>query len=569
MNNKLKNPAVWIPLTVALAFVGGMLSTKGLFVQDRSASGNNKLNTLLNIIGHEYVDAVDTDSLMETMYPQLLSGLDPHSVYIKAEDLEAVNSELEGSFSGIGITFNMLNDSINVLEVLSGGPSEKVGLLAGDRIVTINDSVVAGKKWSNEKVMSWLRGESGTKVRLGIRRSTSSELLPFEVTRGPIPVTSIDASYLIDDVTGYIRVNKFGRTTYDEFYTDMVKLRDAGAKRYVVDLRGNGGGFMEMAVMMANEFLPAGQLIVATHGRDESAESTAVSDGGGTFQNAELTVLIDEFSASASEIFAGAIQDHDRGLVVGRRSFGKGLVQRQMELPDGSAVRLTIARYYTPSGRCIQKTYTHGENLDYAHEIVDRYNSGEIFNGDSIKHDDSMIFKTDAGRVVYGGGGIMPDIFVPNDTAEITSYYLNVLNKGLLQKFSFDFTDRHRAELKNAGSVNAMLKVLPPDEELLVEFVDYAKSNGVPARWYYINISRKLIVKDLKALIARDVFGTSAFYKVNNLTDPTVVRALQEMRRGATRFPVGVSKAKPTAHLLWPEANYRMIPWTNKLYAVR
>lgn len=569
MNNRLKNPAVWIPLTVALAFVGGMLSTKGLFVQDRSASGNNKLNTLLNIIGHEYVDAVDTDSLMETMYPQLLSGLDPHSVYIKAEDLEAVNSELEGSFSGIGITFNMLNDSINVLEVLSGGPSEKVGLLAGDRIVTINDSVVAGKKWSNEKVMSWLRGESGTKVRLGIRRSTSSELLPFEVTRGPIPVTSIDASYLIDDVTGYIRVNKFGRTTYDEFYTDMVKLRDAGAKRYVVDLRGNGGGFMEMAVMMANEFLPAGQLIVATHGRDESAESTAVSDGGGTFQDAELTVLIDEFSASASEIFAGAIQDHDRGLVVGRRSFGKGLVQRQMELPDGSAVRLTIARYYTPSGRCIQKTYTHGENLDYAHEIVDRYNSGEIFNGDSIKHDDSMIFKTDAGRVVYGGGGIMPDIFVPNDTAEITSYYLNVLNKGLLQKFSFDFTDCHRAELKNAGSVNAMLKVLPPDEELLVEFVDYAKSNGVPARWYYINISRKLIVKDLKALIARDVFGTSAFYKVNNLTDPTVVRALQEMRRGATRFPVGVSKAKPTAHLLWPEANYRMIPWTNKLYAVR
>lgn len=569
MNNRLKNPTVWIPLTVALAFVGGMLSTKGLFVQDRSASGNNKLNTLLNIIGHEYVDAVDTDSLMETMYPQLLSGLDPHSVYIKAEDLEAVNSELEGSFSGIGITFNMLNDSINVLEVLSGGPSEKVGLLAGDRIVTINDSVVAGKKWSNEKVMSWLRGESGTKVRLGIRRSTSSELLPFEVTRGPIPVTSIDASYLIDDVTGYIRVNKFGRTTYDEFYTDMVKLRDAGAKRYVVDLRGNGGGFMEMAVMMANEFLPAGQLIVATHGRDESAESTAVSDGGGTFQDAELTVLIDEFSASASEIFAGAIQDHDRGLVVGRRSFGKGLVQRQMELPDGSAVRLTIARYYTPSGRCIQKTYTHGENLDYAHEIVDRYNSGEIFNGDSIKHDDSMIFKTDAGRVVYGGGGIMPDIFVPNDTAEITSYYLNVLNKGLLQKFSFDFTDRHRAELKNAGSVNAMLKVLPPDEELLVEFVDYAKSNGVPARWYYINISRKLIVKDLKALIARDVFGTSAFYKVNNLTDPTVVRALQEMRRGATRFPVGVSKAKPTAHLLWPEANYRMIPWTNKLYAVR
>lgn len=569
MNNRLKNPAVWIPLTVALAFVGGMLASRGLLIQDRSGAGNNKLNTLLNIIGHEYVDAVDTDSLMETMYPQLLSGLDPHSVYIKAEDLEAVNSELEGSFSGIGITFNMLNDSINVLEVLSGGPSEKVGLLAGDRIVTINDSVVAGKHWSNEKVMSWLRGEAGTKVKLGIRRSTSADILPFEVTRGPIPVTSIDASYLIDDATGYIRVNKFGRTTYDEFYTEMVKLRQSGAKKYVVDLRGNGGGFMEMAVLMANEFLPAGQLIVATHGRDESAESTAVSDGGGTFQDAELTVLLDEFSASASEIFAGAIQDHDRGLVVGRRSFGKGLVQRQMELPDGSAVRLTIARYYTPSGRCIQKTYAHGDNDDYAREILDRYNSGEIFNGDSIKHDEHLIFKTDAGRVVYGGGGIMPDIFVPNDTAEITSYYLNVLNKGLLQKFSFDFTDRHRAELKKAGSVDAMLKVLPSDDDLLVEFADYAKVNGVAPRWYYINISRKLIVRDLKALIARDVFGTSAFYKVNNLTDPTVIRAVQEMRRGATRFPVGVSTDKPTAQFLWRNANYRIIPWTNNLYAVR
>lgn len=569
MNKKLKNPVVWIPLVVAVAFVCGMLCSKGLFTADSSNGSNSKLSTLLNIIGHEYVDAVDTDSLMEEMYPQLLSGLDPHSVYIKAEDLEAVNSELEGSFSGIGITFNMLNDSINVLEVLSGGPSEKVGLMAGDRIVTINDSVASGKKWSNEEVMSWLRGEAGTKVRLGIKRSTSSELLPFEVTRGPIPVTSIDAAYMLDDVTGYVRVNKFGRTTYDEFYTEMVKLRGAGAKKYVVDLRGNGGGFMEMAVMMANEFLPAGQLIVATHGRDESAESAAVSDGAGTFQDAELVVLLDEFSASASEIFAGAIQDHDRGLVMGRRSFGKGLVQRQMELPDGSAVRLTIARYYTPSGRCIQKTYTHGENQDYAREILDRYNSGEVFNGDSIKHDEHLVFKTDGGRTVYGGGGIMPDIFVPNDTAEITSYYLNVLNKGLLQKFSFDFTDRHRAALKQSGGVTAMLKVLPSDEELLLEFVDYAKANGVPARWYYINISSNLIVNDLKALIARDVFGTSAFYKVNNLTDPTVVRAVRELRNGNTRFPVGMKKEGPTALMPWRHNYFRNIPWTNNLYAVK
>lgn len=542
MNKRLKNPAVWIPLCVALAFVAGMFVMRGLFSIQSQSESQRKLATLLGIIDNEYVDSVDADSLLESVYPQVISGLDPHSVYISAEDLEAVNSELEGSFSGIGISFNMLNDSINVLEVISGGPSEKVGLMAGDRIVTINDSVASGRKWSNEKVMSLLRGEAGTVVRLGIKRSTSDRLLPFEVTRGAIPVTTVDAAYMLDDATGYVKVNKFGRNTFDEFFTSVVRLRSEGASRYVIDLRGNGGGLMEMAILMANEFLPANRMIVATHGRNPDAESMAFSDGHGTFVNDEVVVILDEFSASASEIFAGALQDHDRALIIGRRSFGKGLVQRQMELNDGSAVRLTIARYYTPSGRCIQKTYRPGAAADYTHEILDRYDSGEAFNADSVKVDESLVFTTAGGRKVYGGGGILPDVYVPNDTTAITSYYLNVLNGGLLQKFAFAYSDNLRQAVRKGQGVEALEAVMPGDDELLQAFVEYARSKGVPARWYYINISRDLIVNELKALIARDILGTSAFYEVSNQTDPVIMEALEQLDAGNAKVPVRMSR---------------------------
>lgn len=542
MNKKLKNPVVWLPFVVALAFIGGMFASKGLFVGDGGDDARRKLSTVLGIIDTEYVDRIDTDSLLESLYPDLLSGLDPHSVYISADELEAVNSQLEGSFSGIGISFNMMNDSINVLEVISGGPSEKVGLMPGDRIVTIDDSVASGRKWSNERVMSSLRGDEGSTVKLGVKRSTSRELLNFEVTRGPIPVTSIDAAYLLDATTGYIRVNKFGRTTFDEFFQNIVKLRSEGATRYIIDLRGNTGGYMEMAIMMANEFLPSNRVIVSTHGRNPESDSRAVSDGNGTFINDEVVVLLDEFSASASEIFAGAIQDHDRGLVIGRRSFGKGLVQRQMELPDGSAVRLTIARYYTPSGRCIQKVYRHGDQTEYEMDLLERFNRGESYNADSIKLDKSLIFKTENGRTVYGGGGIMPDIFVPNDTSAVTSYYLKVLNAGLLQKFAFRYADMHRAKLTTAKTVDRLLALLPPDDDLLQEFVDFSATNGVPARWYYINISRRLLVNDIKALIARDILGTAAYYKVINQTDPTVLRAIDELNAGNSVPPVKVSR---------------------------
>lgn len=541
MDKKLKNPAVWLPLVVAVAFIAGMWTMKGLHGGDRGSEAQRKLATMLGIIDQEYVDKVDTDSLLESSFSQLIAGLDPHSTYIPASDLEAVNSELEGSFSGIGISFNMLNDSINVLEVISGGPSEKVGLMPGDRIVTIDDSVASGRKWTNEHVITSLRGPEGSKVRLGVRRDTSKELLQFEVTRGQVPVTSIDAAYMIDPQTGFVKVNKFGRTTFDEFFTSLVKLRAAGAKRFIIDLRGNTGGFMEMACLMANEFLPGRQAIVSTIGRDMNANTATFSDGHGTFGTEDVVLLIDEYSASSSEIVAGALQDNDRALVIGRRSFGKGLVQRQIDLDDGSALRLTISRYYTPSGRSIQKTYAHGDNDTYATELLDRYTSGEVFSADSVKFDKSLIYTTVGGREVYGGGGIMPDIYVPSDTSAITSYYLKVLNAGLIQKFCLRYADTHRTSLKTSKNVSELLKHLPSDDALLQEFVDYAAANGVPARWYYINISRRLLVNDLKALIARDILGAGAYYEVYNTQDPTVQRALKELDAGSAKPPVKVT----------------------------
>ena len=499
----------------------------------------------MHYVSAEYVDDVNIDSLIEQSIPDMMAKLDPHSSYISASDFQSVNDELEGSFSGIGISFNMLTDTITVLEVISGGPSEKVGLMPGDRIITINDSLVAGQKWSNERVIKNLRGPRDSKVKLGIKRATSPDLLTYEVTRGDIPMTSIDASYMLDDQTGYVKVNKFGRTTYAEFLNSLVDLRGKGAERFVLDLRGNGGGFMEMAILMANEFLPAGSPIVSTHGRIPSAESSTYADGTGAFQQAEVVILLDEFSASASEILAGAIQDNDRGLIVGRRSFGKGLVQRQIELPDSSAIRLTTARYYTPSGRCIQKTYTPGKLESYGLEIADRYNHGEGFSADSVHLDKSQTYYTIGGRTVYGGGGIMPDVYVPNDTSGISTYYINVANAGLLQKYAFNYADRHRAELKKASGVKELMSMLPSDDVILQDFASFAqRTENIPPRWYYINLSRNLIVSQLKALIARDALGTSAFYEVINGSDNSVRRAMEEFRNGTVHIPVTANATK-------------------------
>ena len=540
MNNRLKKTSVWMPLAIAVALVAGMWIGKSFFNNSARWNSRSKLDTILDIIDRSYVDDIDTDSLLETSFAGLLSHLDPHSVYIPASDLQNVNEELSGSFSGVGISFNLLNDSINVLEVISGGPSEKAGLLAGDKIVSINDTIVAGQNWSDVKVRASLRGPKGSVVKLGIKRHTSNKVLTFEVIRGDIPVTSIDASYMIAPKIGYVKINKFGSNTYSEFLTSVINLMADGAEKFVIDLRGNGGGFMELAVLMANEFLPAGSPIVSMRGKTTPDERPTFSDGSGSLLDKELVVLIDEVSASASEIFAGAIQDNDRGLVIGRRSFGKGLVQNQMELPDSSAIRLTIARYYTPSGRCIQKTYAPG--TDYDRDIINRYEHGEFYSADSIKLDKSLAFETLHGRTVYGGGGIMPDIFVPNDTAGITSYYLNVVNAGLIQKYTFDYTDRNRDRLEKTKDVATLLRMLPDDDTLLQDFVSYSQKAGVAPRWYYINISRGLLVNQLKAMIARNALGVEGYFKVFNELDPTVVSGVEALRTGKAAFPVKTLK---------------------------
>lgn len=519
----------WFPLLTALTLIAGIWIGWALNGSHSLPKAQQKLFDLLSTIEDEYVDEIDMDSLVEMSIPHILQNLDPHSAYIPAADLTAVNSELDGSFSGIGISFQIMNDTICVVEVISGGPAEKVGILAGDRIVKVDGKTVAGTGITNKEVFSLLRGDEGTHVNVGVRRSNTSKLLTYDVTRGDIPVTSIDAAYMISEDVGYIKVNKFGKATYEEFLQSLNRLRVDGATSYIVDLRGNGGGYMEPAILMVNEFLGPSHVIVETKGRRISDNAAVLSDGSGSFRYAGIIILIDEFTASASEIFSGAIQDNDRGLIVGRRSFGKGLVQRPILMEDSSEVRLTVQRYHTPSGRCIQKEYTPGANLDYESEIINRYNNGEVMSADSVKLNTDEKYLTIGGRTVYGGGGIMPDIFVPNDTSGVTSYYINVANAGLIQKFAYEYCDLNRDDLQNCGSVGQLTKKLPSDDVLLSSFVHYASINGIPARWYYIGISKSLIVNQVKAWIARDILGISAYFEIINSTDNTIKEALKHI----------------------------------------
>lgn len=525
----MNNPTPRFPLYIAAALlIGVWLGSKLPNIISTKSPAADKLSELLDIIDDKYVDNVNLDSLVDESIPALLANLDPHTAYIPAKDFENVNSELEGSFSGIGISFQLINDSITVVEVISGGPSEKVGLQPGDRIISVDNHNVAGHKIQSDSVKSLLRGSKGTKVKLQIKRNSSEQPLSYDITRGDIPITSIDASYLIEPKVGYIKVNKFGRNTFKEFFTALMMLKSDGARSFIIDLRGNSGGYLDVAIQMANEFLEAGDEIVSTRGRGGELQQQVIADGKGTFRSEPLTLIIDEFSASASEILAGAMQDNDRARIVGRRSFGKGLVQEQHNLADGSAIRVTTARYYTPSGRCIQKPFTKGNKDDYELEVYDRYLSGEAFNVDSIKLDKSLLYHTRAGREVYGGGGIMPDCFVPTDTTNITSYYSQVVNGGQLLRYAFEHADANRTLLNNATSVDELLNMLPADNALLGDFVNYAAAHGVPARWYYIGISRPVILNQLKALIARDVLGSAAYYEVANTRDPAITAALKE-----------------------------------------
>ncbi|MDE6299666.1 MAG: S41 family peptidase [Muribaculaceae bacterium] len=530
--NKKRNPAlIALPFLVSLGVVGGIFL--GKFMSSRSLSPEQeKLQTVLRLIQGEYVDKVDIDSLVETIYPDLLSALDPHSAYIPASELTAVNDDLNGSFSGVGVSFQIVSDTVNVIEVIPGGPAEKVGILPGDRIIAADTVPLTGDSITSDHVFKNLRGEKGSTVVLKIVRKSSPKPLVFDVIRNDVPVNSVDCAYMLDDEVAYLRVTKFARNTYLEFFNALNDLKEKGAKKFVVDLRGNTGGFMEQAIRMANEFLPAEKMIVYTKGRRPENEFMYASDGNGQFQDAELVVLTNEISASASEIFAGAIQDNDRGLVIGRRTFGKGLVQNQTELPDNSAIRLTVARYYTPSGRSIQKEYARGESGKYDLDLVDRYAHGEYYSADSIKFDTTKIFTTSNGRTVYGGGGIMPDIFVPEDTTGYTSYYISVMNNGLIQKFAYSVADKYRGMLNGVKTIDRLLKILPRDNTLLENFVSFAVKNGVPARWYYINQSRDLLLNQIKAMIARDVLGYPAFIQLLNEQDVAVKKGMETLKDG-------------------------------------
>ncbi|MDE6548249.1 MAG: S41 family peptidase [Muribaculaceae bacterium] len=533
MNKKRNIGFIMIPLVLALGLAGGVFIGKYLSVS-RVSPSEAKLRTILDLIENEYVDRIDVDSLLASVVPDLLAGLDPHSVYFTPEELKSTNEDMDGHFSGVGVSFQIVNDTVVVVDVIAGGPAEKVGMLNGDKIVAANDSVLTGKKATQDNVFKTLRGPKGTEVKLKVKRSNSEKLLDFDVVRDDIPVNSVDAVYIADkdNGTGYLKVSKFGRNTFEEFYMALHQLAAQGAKSFIIDLRGNSGGFLDQVILMANEFLPDDRIIVSTNGKLSENRSIAVSDGNGHFQNIPIAVLIDEYSASASEIFAGAIQDNDRGLVIGRRSFGKGLVQHQIELPDSSAIRLTVARYYTPSGRCIQKPYERGADGKYVMDIVDRFEHGEFYNADSIKLDKSKLFLTNGGRKVYGGGGIMPDVFVPEDTTGYSSYYVNVSNKGLITKYAFQVSEKYRSMTKNVKTIEELERVIPRDQTLLEGFVDYAAQNGVPARWYYINRSRGLILNLLKAQIARNVLGYNGLIQMLNQDDVTVKKAIEMLKDG-------------------------------------
>jgi carboxyl-terminal processing protease len=461
---------------------------------------------------------------------ELVKRLDPHSAYIPKEDLEMVNSELSASFSGIGVQFSIQNDTVQVVAVISGGPCEGMGVLAGDKIVMVNDSNFTGKNITNEKVMHALRGPKGTEVKIGVKRSGSDEVYDFTITRGDIPVHSVDAKFMIEEKgekIGFVRVNRFGENTYDEFIAAMASLKGQGATAYIVDLRENSGGYMDQAIKMANEFLSKGDMIVYSEGR-AYPRYEAKANGSGRFQRDSLVVLIDNFSASASEIFAGAMQDNDRATIIGRRSFGKGLVQQQIPFADGSAVRLTVARYYTPSKRCIQKPYTLGDQEDYAMDLIDRFEHGEFYSADSVHFADSTVYLTKKGRVVRGGGGIMPDIFVGRDTTLYTPYFHQVVNRAYTYQFAYQYTDRHRAELSQYKDWQSLEKHLL-DANWIPEFVAFAKEKGVEPNPEQLAKSKPLLQRLVNAYIVRNILNDEGFFPLFERDDEIVKQAVKHI----------------------------------------
>lgn len=496
-------------------------------------SGSNRLSNLLHIIDDQYVDKVNIDSLVDMAIPQILSDLDPHSAYISAKDAQSENDKLKGSFSGVGIEFTIRKDTIHVQNVVKNGPAQRAGLLAGDKIVSVDGKPFVGKIVTQEEAMTRLKGPKDTKVKIGVVRYGQKAVKYFTVTRGDIPQKSIAATYMLDDNTGYIKIKSFGETTYPELLISLAQLSQEGFSNLVIDLRDNTGGYMDPAVQMANEFLPKNKLIVYMEGR-KSPRKDFMSDGHGSYQKIPLVVLINEASASASEIFAGAMQDNDRATIIGRRSFGKGLVQQQIGFPDGSMIRLTIARYYTPSGRCIQKPFVPGDNQDYENDLLARYQHGEFFSQDSIKHT-GPAYHTGIGRVIYGGGGITPDIFVAEDTLGMTSYYKQAAMSGLILQYAFNYTDNNRPKLASYKDMMELSRYLV-NQGTVEQFAAFADKNGLKRRNLMIRKSHKLLERYINSRIIYNMLDEQAWTEYINQDDPTIRAALQVFKNNAA-FP--------------------------------
>jgi len=551
MNNRKHNR--FMPIIMAVCVVVGILI--GTFYANHFSgnrlsiinSGSNKLNNLLHIVEDQYVDTVNVGDLVEKAMPQILSELDPHSVYISAKDVQMATDDLRGSFSGVGIEFTIRQDTLHVQKVISNGPAERAGLIAGDKIVRVDGDNFTGKKLTNEEAMHRLKGPKDTQVKLGVMRFGEKKIREFTVTRGDIPTKSVTAAYMLDKETGYIRIRNFGENTYPELLIALAKLAQQGIRNLTIDLRGNTGGYLQSAVQIANEFLPKNRLIVYTQGR-KSPRQEYKSDGRGSYQHIPLVVLIDEGSASASEILAGAIQDNDRGTIIGRRSFGKGLVQQPIEFNDHSMIRLTIARYYSPSGRCIQKPYTSGDNKDYEEDLMARYEHGEFFSQDSIKHE-GPAYKTTLGRLMYGGGGITPDIFVAEDTTNVTSYYKQAAMSGLIIQFAFEYTDNNRKTLSQYEDEKELEQYLKRQNTVEL-FAAYGDSHGLKRRNLMIQKSHKMLEKFINSRIIYNIMSEEAWMMYLNQDDPAIKETLRVFRENKA-FPAPPAKEEPLKKAAW------------------
>ena len=525
----------WILFTTILMIIsisagiviGNTMKSRSRYVFPVMAMGNlSKITTILNLVEQGYVDEVDINAITEKSIPKILNNLDPHTTYIPAQNMQEVEEYMRGNFSGIGVQFAIHDDTVRVVEVISGGPSSKIGILPGDRIVSVNDSVIAGINIDNNMVLKLLRGQKNTKVLVGINRKGYGEDLKFEITRGDIPIYSVDVSYMIDKETGFIKISRFSDTTYDEFMDSMRKISKQGATKVIIDLRQNTGGLLSSVLRMLNEFLEKGEPILYTEGLNQPRKTYDAS-GRNTWKDMKVYVVIDQYSASASEIFAGAIQDNDRGIIIGRRSFGKGLVQEQIPLMDGSALRLTVARFYTPSGRCIQSPYEdEDENEEYYRQLNERLRSVEQLVADSIHFIDSLQYTTKGGRTVFGGGGIMPDFFVPVDTTGNSEYYRQVVTKRLINSFSYNYADEHRDKLTALGNAEEIESYLDRNR-IMDEFINYASEKGVPKDDAGLKESGFIIQTQLKAYIATNIIGEEGYYPIIKQIDKTLLKAIE------------------------------------------